>query len=55
VKENRGIQVLGSPLEENRLRAGLETSLRSMARMVTGDERIHLVDEANQARPRTLF
>jgi serine/threonine-protein kinase PknG len=55
VKENRGIQVLGSPLEENRLRAGLETSLRSMARMVTGDERIRLVDEANQARPRTLF
>ena len=54
VKEDRAIQVLGNPLQEYRLRVALENSLRSMARIVTGDERIRLVDQANQARPRTL-
>jgi serine/threonine-protein kinase PknG len=54
VKETDTIQVLGNPLQEVRLRAGLEASLRSMARMVTGEERIRLVDRANQVRPRTL-
>jgi serine/threonine-protein kinase PknG len=55
VKENGSIKVLGSPLQEVRLRAGLESSLRSMARLVSGEERIRLVDRANQVRPRTLF
>jgi serine/threonine-protein kinase PknG len=55
VKEDRAIQVLGSPLEEVRLRAGLEHSLRSMAHLATGEERIRLVDQANQVRPRTLI
>jgi serine/threonine-protein kinase PknG len=55
VKEDRAIKVLGSPLEEVRLRAGLEHSLRSMAHLATGEERIRLVDQANQVRPRTLF
>ena len=55
VKENRAVRVLGSPLEETRLRAGLEQSLRSMAGLVTGEERIRLVDRANEVRPRTLF
>jgi serine/threonine-protein kinase PknG len=55
VKENRAVRVLGSPLEETRLRAGLEQSLRSMAGLVTGEERIQLVDRANEVRPRTLF
>jgi serine/threonine-protein kinase PknG len=54
VKENDAIRVLGNPLQEGRLRSGLESTLRSMARFATGDERIRLVDEANQVRPRTL-
>jgi serine/threonine-protein kinase PknG len=55
VKENRAVKVLGSPLEEVRLRAGLEASLRSMAHLSSGDDRIRLVDRANQVRPRTLL
>jgi serine/threonine-protein kinase PknG len=55
VKENPAIQVLGSPLQEVRLRAGLEDALRSMAHLASGEERIRLVDRANQVRPRTLF
>ena len=34
--------------------SGLEKSLRAMAQLVTGEERIRLVDEANAVRPRTL-
>ena len=55
VSENPSTKVLGSPLEETRLREGLEQSLRAMARFVNGEERIRLVDQANQVRPRTLF
>lgn len=55
VPANHDVQVLGSPLEEVRLRAGLESSLRAMARLVSGEERIRLVDRANQVRPQTLF
>jgi serine/threonine-protein kinase PknG len=54
VKEDHSVTVLGNPLEEVRLRAGLESSLRSMARLVTGEQRIRLVDRANEVRPRTL-
>jgi serine/threonine-protein kinase PknG len=54
VKENGAVQVLGNPLVENRIRAGLEASLRSKARLASGEERIRLVDQANQVRPRTL-
>ena len=49
------IAILGQPLEEVHLRKGLEKALRSMAHLVSGDEKIRLVDEANQVRPRTLF
>jgi len=55
VKENDTIRLFGTPLQETRLRAELETTLRSMARLVNGEERIHLVDQANQVRPRTLI
>ena len=48
-------KILGQPLEESSLRLGLESSLRSMARFASGDERIRLVDEANRMRPRTLI
>jgi serine/threonine-protein kinase PknG len=47
--------ILGQPLEEIKLRQGLEKVLRSMAHLSTGDEKIVLVDEANRVRPKTLF
>ncbi|MDF5719738.1 MAG: tetratricopeptide repeat protein [Rhizonema sp. PD37] len=47
------ISILGQPLEELYLRKGLEKALRDMAHLSTGDEKIHLVDEANRVRPRT--
>ncbi len=46
--------VLGQPLAERPLRQGLESSLRSMARFTTEEERIRLIDQANLVRPRTL-
>ena len=49
------VTLLGQPLQEVKLRLGLEKVLRSMAHLTTGDEKIHLVDEANRVRPRTLF
>jgi len=49
------INILGQPLEEVHLRRGLEKSLRAMAHLLTGDEKISLVDEANRVRPRTLI
>ncbi|HEY9829133.1 MAG TPA: tetratricopeptide repeat protein [Stenomitos sp.] len=49
------IAILGQPLEEVHLRKGLEKALRNMAHLASGDEKIRLVDEANQVRPRTLF
>ncbi len=47
--------ILGQPLEEIKLRQGLEKVLRSIAHLSTGDEKISLVDEANRIRPKTLF
>lgn len=49
------VAILGQPLEEVSLRKGLENSLRAMAHLSTGEEKIQLVDQANQVRPRTLF
>jgi serine/threonine-protein kinase PknG len=49
------ITILGQPLAEVDLRKGLEKSLRAMAHLTAGDEKIRLVDEANRVRPRTLF
>ena len=48
------MKILGQPLDETSLRLGLESSLRSMAHLVTGEERIRLVDQANAVRPRTM-
>jgi len=50
-----GLKILGQPVEERYLRVGLESSLRSMARFVSPEERIRLVDQANSVRPRTLM
>lgn len=49
------VAILGQPLEEVPIRKGLENSLRAMAHLSTGKEKIQLVDQANQVRPRTLF
>jgi serine/threonine-protein kinase PknG len=54
LKADPAIYILGEPLEERQLRAGLEKSLRAMAQLATGEERIRFVDRANQVRPRTL-
>jgi serine/threonine-protein kinase PknG len=49
------LAILGQPLQEVKLREGLEKVLRSMAHLATGDEKIRLVDEANKVRPKTMF
>jgi serine/threonine-protein kinase PknG len=48
------VTFLGHPLTEPGVRAGLEQSYRTLARLADGDERIAYVDEANRVRPRTL-
>jgi serine/threonine-protein kinase PknG len=55
INAQSSLMILGQPLEEIKLRQGLEKVLRSMAHLSTGDEKITLVDEANRIRPRTLF
>jgi serine/threonine-protein kinase PknG len=52
---NGSVQVLGLPLQEKKLRRELEKTLRAMAQMATGEDRVRLVDEANAVRPRTLI
>ncbi len=46
--------LLGTPLQERPLRLALEQALRGLARFADGDERVRLIDEANQARPRSV-
>jgi serine/threonine-protein kinase PknG len=55
VRSSRAKKILGSVLEETQVRLQLESSLRALARMSNGVERIRLVEQANQLRPRTLF
>ncbi len=55
ITAQNNLTILGQPLEEIKLRQGLEKVLRSMAHLSTGNEKILLVDEANRIRPRTLF
>lgn len=54
-KPESSLTIFGKPFEDKRLRLSLEESLRLMARLVNGEERTRLVDEANRVRPRTLF
>ncbi|OUL27489.1 serine/threonine protein kinase [Nostoc sp. RF31YmG] len=49
------LKILGQPLQEIHLRKGLEKALRDMAHLSSGKEKIHLVDQANKIRPRTLI
>ncbi len=55
IQANPASSICGTPIDENRLRQSLELNLREMARYLPPDERIRLVDEANQVRPRTLI
>ena len=55
IKANPAASICGAPVDEARLRSSLEANLREMARYSAPDERIRLVDQANQVRPRTLF
>ena len=49
------LTILGEKLEEKNLRRGLEKTYRAMAHLTSGEEKIRLVDQANQIRPRSLF
>ena len=55
VRPNPQVTFLGEPLTERRLREGLERAYRTLAHLAaTPEDRIRLVDLANQVRPRTL-
>ena len=49
------LKILGQPFQEVHLRKGLEKALRDMAHLVTKQEKIRLVDEANRVRPRSII
>jgi Protein kinase G tetratricopeptide repeat len=40
-------------MQEDPIRLALERAYRELARLETGDEKIRLVDRANQVRPMT--
>jgi serine/threonine-protein kinase PknG len=55
IQPDPGVTLLGAPLTEQRLRVGLERAYRTLARLTpVRDERIRLVDLANEVRPRTM-
>jgi serine/threonine-protein kinase PknG len=45
--------LLGSPFQEEPVRLALEKAYRELARLATGDDKIRLVDLANEKRPMT--
>ncbi|HEY4027961.1 MAG TPA: tetratricopeptide repeat protein, partial [Candidatus Dormibacteraeota bacterium] len=45
--------LLGTAMHEEQVRLALERAYRELARLATGDEKIRLVDRANQVRPMT--
>jgi serine/threonine-protein kinase PknG len=56
IRPDPGATLLGEPVTEVRLRLGLERAYRTLARLApSADERIKLIDQANRARPRTLW
>ncbi len=55
IPPDASMQLLGQSLEEVKLRSGWERSLRAMAHLAVGEEKVRLVDEANRVRPRSLF
>jgi serine/threonine-protein kinase PknG len=54
IKQNGSGKLFGASLVENELRLALEKTLRSMAQLASGEQRVELVDQANQVRPFTL-
>ena len=55
VAPDQALELVGCSFSELDVRVGLERSYRSLARLATTvDARIHLVDRANEVRPRTL-
>jgi len=50
----QGKRILGNSFDERNIRFDLERSLRALARMSNGEERVRLVEKANQLRPLTL-
>jgi serine/threonine-protein kinase PknG len=54
--EEGGIRILGASLLPSPLRLAAERALRTCARYATGrNEKVRFIDEANRARPLTLF
>ncbi len=54
LKASSSLKICGQSLEEVSVRQGLEKALRQLAHLSTGDEKISLIDQANQVRSRTL-
>jgi serine/threonine-protein kinase PknG len=56
VKQNSNRRVIGHSLEENALRAGAEAEYRKAAKLAKSfDEKVELVNMANEIRPVSLF
>lgn len=53
MKPDPAVRLVGRPLEENGIRLGLERAYRELARLATGEDKIRLVDRANEVRPLT--
>ncbi len=51
---NTNVSLFGARLRERELRLTLERTLRAMAQLASGEQRIQYVDEANAVRPRSL-
>jgi serine/threonine-protein kinase PknG len=49
----RDVQLLGEALREIPIRFALERAYRDLAWTATGDEKVHLVECANEVRPLT--
>jgi serine/threonine-protein kinase PknG len=56
IKADPSVTVLGHQLDDTNIRLGLEHAYRNLARLSPDrDQRIELIDRANQVRPRTLL
>ena len=53
VKPDPAFRLLGRPFEETGVRLGLERAYRELARLASREDKIRLVDRANQVRPLT--
>jgi serine/threonine-protein kinase PknG len=55
MKANGSSRLFGCRFAERDLRLAIEKTLRSMAQLVSGEQRIELVDQANRMRPLSLI